>query len=86
MAKKCVYETCVRVASGRDKNGKPKLDCGPCRARYRYWNNKTPADRLERRRMLELSGETMREFVADRPLLANVKVQYKKEVKANAKA
>lgn len=71
--KKCRYENCIRLAGARSD------ECPACRSRHRYWDSKSPARRLERRRRLELSGETMREFVQDRALAAKVKTLYKKE-------
>jgi hypothetical protein len=78
--KKCRYETCIRIST------KSSDECAACRARYRYWEGKSPARRLERRRRLELSGETMREFVQDRALNAKIKKEFKKEKAYAARA
>lgn len=77
MAKKCRYYSCVRLASKKHE------DCAACRQRFRYWDQQSAAKRLERRRRLELSGETMREFVSDTKLKAGVKKGYAKEVRLN---
>jgi hypothetical protein len=74
---KCRYYSCVRIASPNSD------DCYACRARHRYWDSQTAAKRLERRRKLELSGETMREFVTDAKLKQGVQKGYKKEVRLN---
>lgn len=76
MAKKCRYESCIRLA------GKKYDDCAACRARHRYWDKKPALYRIERRRKLELSGETMREFVTDSRLRVTVRKGYQKEKKA----
>lgn len=77
MAKKCRYLSCVRLASARSN------ECYACRARHRYWDKQTAAKRLERRRKLELSGETMREFVSDSKLKDGIRKGYRKEVRLN---
>lgn len=76
MAKKCRYQNCVRLASNKHD------DCSACRGRHRYWFNKPAVYRLERRRKLSLSGETMREFVTDTKLKAAIRKGYNKEKKA----
>lgn len=78
MAKKCRYFTCVRAASAKQDT------CAACRQRHKYWDDKTPAERLERRRKLELSGETMSEFVPDVRLREFVKKEHKRELRENA--
>lgn len=75
-----MYVNCVRVVSTNSKH----RDCAACRARYRYWDNKSVADRLKRRMRLELSAETMREFVSDTKLRAHEKKLHRKEVKEHA--
>jgi hypothetical protein len=79
MAKKCAYLHCIRVVSGRSKTGV----CGPCQARYRYWDKQSAARRLERRRRLELSGETMAEFITDTKLKQHERKLHKREVRVN---
>lgn len=74
---KCRYLTCVRVAGVRATDGL----CNACRARYGYWDGKTPAERLERRRKLELSNQTMTEFVSDSKLKVFVRREHVKEKK-----
>lgn len=54
-------------------------DCAACRARYRYWDKKSPGKRIARRQQLERSAETMREFVHDRELTTHVTKEFKKE-------
>jgi hypothetical protein len=71
--KKCRYENCIRLAGARSD------ECAACRARFRYWKGKSAGRRLRRRRSLELSGETMREFVGDRALAQIVRKEFKKE-------
>lgn len=80
MAFKCSYVNCVRVVKKKGKS------CSACNARYGYWDRKSLADRLERRRKLELSGETMKEFITDSKLQAHEKKLHKKEVKQYAQA
>lgn len=75
LRKKCRYVDCVRLAGPRSK------ECGPCKQRYKYWDGKSVAHRLERRRKLALSGETMSEFVSDTKLRAHEKKLHRKEVK-----
>jgi len=75
--KKCVYENCIRISSTKED------DCGACRARYRYWDKKDPSRRIERRRKLSLSGETMREFISDTKLKQFIRKEHKKEVRIN---
>jgi len=75
--KKCVYENCVRLSSKKEDS------CTACRARHRYWDKKSPGRRIERRRKLSLSGETMREFVGDIQLKQFIRKGYKKEVRLN---
>lgn len=78
---KCIYENCIRVV----KAGSKHKDCYACRARYKYWEKKPVAHRLERRRKLMLSGETMAEFVPDTALRQQVKKLHKKEVVITAR-
>lgn len=74
---KCVYKDCFRLSSGGHD------DCAACRQRYKYWDRKTPAERLERQRKLRLSSSTMEQFVTEKALKShNIKL-YKKELKAS---
>lgn len=75
---KCRYFACVRIASPRGDDG----CCNACRARNRYWDDKEPWERLERRRKLELSGETMSEFISDSKLKVYVRKEHVKEKKS----
>lgn len=78
MATKCRYYSCIRVVSERSKHE----DCPACRQRYRFWDRQSAARRLERRRKLELSAETMRDFISDTKLKAGVRKGFQKEVRA----
>lgn len=72
---KCRYLSCIRPAR------KGHNTCYPCDKRLEYWEDKTPAERLERRRKLDLSGQTMAELVREPQLRMYVKKEHKKELK-----
>lgn len=77
---KCIYKNCIRL---RRKNS---LVCSACTSRHHYWEKKDPAYRLERRRKLALSNETMVEFISDTKLVTYVRKEHKvhvREVKKN---
>lgn len=74
---KCRYLTCVRVVGARADDGL----CNPCRAREKYWDDKSITRRLRYRRRLDLSAETMANFVSDSELKQFVKREHVKEVK-----
>lgn len=73
--KKCRYETCIRLARVKSDT------CGACAARHHYWDKQTVGKRLERRRRLMLSNETMYEFVTDNKLDTYVRKEHKTEVR-----
>jgi len=74
---KCIYENCIRVVGALSQYEA----CPQCRQRYKYWTGKSPAHRIERRRKLALSNETMAEFISPTKLGQFVKREYKKELK-----
>lgn len=73
--KKCRYLTCVRISRPRSD------ECQACATRYSYWDKQSSARRMERRRRLEMSNQTMSEFVTDTKLRVAVKKGYQKEVR-----
>jgi hypothetical protein len=79
--KKCCYENCTRLVNVGSKHD----DCQPCRTRYRYWQKKSAAHRLERRRKLSLSNETMTQFVDAPRLKKYVRKEHNKEVRNHAR-
>lgn len=73
--KKCRYLTCVRIS-------RPHSDeCQACATRYSYWDKQSAARRIERRRRLEMSNQTMSEFVTDTKLNVHVRKGYRREVR-----